>query len=113
MRTKKMMIVGILMAVAGAAQAATITFDDGSQVEFPDDWLVSIDITAQQPCDAPPPTCQDDPRRCTGEELCRVWPDNAKCNIQQPWPIPPPVPLCEREPNNPKCARQQDLLWER
>jgi hypothetical protein len=108
-----LIVVAVILAASAVANAATITFEDGSQVEFPDDWLVSIDITAQQPCEAPPPqTCQDDPSYCAPAELCDVWPDHTKCNLQQlPWPTPPEPTLCERDPDNAKCRRQQSYLW--
>ena len=48
----------LALLIAAPTQAATITFEDGSQVEFPDSWLVNIEITAEQPpveCPEPPP----------------------------------------------------------
>lgn len=73
-----------LALFATMSQAATITFEDGSQVEFPDDWIVNIDITVDDNCGiTESPSCEDDPKYCDPAQVCSIWPDYEKCNTQQ------------------------------
>ena len=114
----------LMIGVCAGARADQVILDDGTTFNVPPGYYVAIlpDYVTHcvakvipEPLEPEPsePTCEDAPQYCSSEELCRVWPDHPKCNVQQECLLNPDAPecICKVDPDNPKCNTQQDLLF--
>ena len=87
-------IAALLAATALQASAATVLFEDGTQVEIPEDWKWSINVDCTQvPANVP--------------DECSVYPWAPQCPGSCEGPAPHPI--CLKEPVEPpvfidRCA---------
>ena len=97
---KKLLSIAALL-IALPAGAATLTFEDGTQVEVPDDWAWSIKLQVKAPpkhCPpAPPPVhCPPPPEPVVCPGICELDPYYRYCPLRCDGPTP-----------GDKCKRQR------
>ena len=98
----KKFIFGIALINSLNLQAATVTFEDGTQLEVPDSWAWSIKLQVKAPPKhCPPQHCPPVPPPVDCPTICDMDPYYRNCPL-----------ACDGLTPGDKCRRQREVFGE-